>query len=764
MSLLSRLPFSLDRSVGRTRTRKQSNRAIPTIDLLEDRQLLTPTAYTVTNLDDNGLGSLRYAITQANVQAPNPDGSLIQFAQGLSGQITLSSTLVLNETDGPEVISGPGASLLTVNGNNAVQVFEVNQRATLSGLAISGSRSHDYGGIRNAGTLNLANCTLSHNSATGGYGGGIYNDGGTLNMTNCTLSDNYGYYGGGINNNGTATLANCTLAGNSANTGGGIYNNSRLTLTNCTLANNSANAGGGILNRYTATLNNSIVANSLTGSDIVNQKVLSGSNNLVEDGSGLTGWLTGDPRLGELSYSGGPTQTIALLPGSPAIDAGSNAMALDASRNPLTTDQRGAGFARISGSRVDLGAFEFQFAAAPTITTLLASSGSLTYGQSEVLTATVTTNPPGATTPTGGAVTFMDGSTVLGSAPLSNGIATFSTTTLRVGTHALTATYSGDGVNFSASAMTMSPLSVQVFSATLTVTANNQARVYGAANAPLTYSISGFVNGDTATSLATLPTLATTANTSSQVGSYAITASGAVSSDYAIKYVTGTLLVAPAPLTITANNASMLQGAAVPPLSASYRGFVNGESSANLSTSPMLTTPATAVSPPGSYAILVEGASSPNYAINYANGILVVTPAPVVVGGASSPNYAIDYANGLLVVTPAPVRVLNVSTEAVRLGKAKKTTPVIVLQFTGSLNVGTAQSIGDYSLTTIPANKRQKSQAIALSQAQYNAATNTVTLLTRKPLVHKPSLKLTYNLLDAYNDSVSGNVTIGEKG
>jgi hypothetical protein len=55
MSLLSRLPFSLDRSVRRTRTRKQGNRAIPTIDLLEDRQLLSgPTTYTVTNLNDNG--------------------------------------------------------------------------------------------------------------------------------------------------------------------------------------------------------------------------------------------------------------------------------------------------------------------------------------------------------------------------------------------------------------------------------------------------------------------------------------------------------------------------------------------------------------------------------------------------------------------------------------------------------------------------------------------------------------------------------------
>ncbi len=87
-----------------------------------------------------------------------------------------------------------------------------------------------------------------------------------------------------------------------------------------------------------------------------------------------------------------------------------------------------------------------------------------------------------------------------------------------------------------------------------------------------------------------------------------------------------------------------------------------------------------------------------------------------------------------------------------------------MLQFTGSLNVGNAQSIRSYSLSTTPANKRQKSQVIALSQAQYNAATNTVTLFALKPLVLNPSLKLTYSLLDAYNHSVSGSATIGKKG
>jgi hypothetical protein len=284
------------------------------------------------------------------------------------------------------------------------------------------------------------------------------------------------------------------------------------------------------------------------------------------------------------------------------------------------------------------------------------------------------------------------------------------------------------------------PGTLTITPAPLTITANNASKIYGAALPALTASYTGFVNGESAARLAARPVLATTAAASSPVqpGGYAIIASGASDPDYTIAYQPGTLLITPAALTTTANNATMVQGAAVPLLSASYSGFVNGDSPASLSTPPTLTTPATPVSPPGTYAILV--------------------------GGASSPNYAINYGNGILVVTPAPVKVLKVSTEAVRVGKTKKTTQVIVLQFTGSLNVDTAQSIWDYSLTTIPANKRQKSQVIALSQARYNAATNTVTLFTRKPLVLNPSLKLTYNLLDAYNHSVSGSATIGKKG
>ena len=110
----------------------------------------------------------------------------------------------------------------------------------------------------------------------------------------------------------------------------------------------------------------------------------------------------------------------------------------------------------------------------------------------------------------------------------------------------------------------------------LTITANNASKLYGAALPTLSASYSGFVNGDSASSLTTAPALSTTATASSNVGSYAITASGAVDPNYTISYVAGTLTVTPVALTITANNASKLYGAALPTLSATYSGFVNG--------------------------------------------------------------------------------------------------------------------------------------------------------------------------------------------
>ena len=143
----------------------------------------------------------------------------------------------------------------------------------------------------------------------------------------------------------------------------------------------------------------------------------------------------------------------------------------------------------------------------------------------------------------------------------------------------------------------------------------------------------GFVNGDTSASLTTPPTLTTTATAASHVAGspYAITASGAVDTDYTISYVAGSLTVTPAPLTITADNQTKVYGAALPTLTASYTGFVNGDTSASLTTPPTLTTTATAASHvAGSpYAITASGAVDTDYTISYVAGSLTVTPLPV---------------------------------------------------------------------------------------------------------------------------------------
>jgi len=262
---------------------------------------------------------------------------------------------------------------------------------------------------------------------------------------------------------------------------------------------------------------------------------------------------------------------------------------------------------------------------------------------------------------------------------------------------------------------------INVVSATLTITANNATKVYGAAVPPLSANFSGFVNGDSPASLSTSPTMSTTATYASPVlpGGYTIIASGASDPDYIISYRPGTLLITPAPLTITANDASMVQGTAMPPLTMTCSGLVNGDSPACLTTTPTLTTPATPLSPAGAY--------------------------PIVVGGACSANYAITYANGVLTVTPAPVRILGVSLQTIhlgRLGKCKKTTQVIVLHFSGALDAGCAQNTNCYNLVTIACGKQQ-SKVVALAHATYNPADNSVKLTTRKRLVFGPSLRLT---------------------
>ncbi|NCD70239.1 beta strand repeat-containing protein, partial [Mucilaginibacter agri] len=250
---------------------------------------------------------------------------------------------------------------------------------------------------------------------------------------------------------------------------------------------------------------------------------------------------------------------------------------------------------------------------------------------------------------------------------------------VRLKSTASAGSYNAGGVGLSSGAVnqTVNIPTSMVSPAPLTIAANNQTKVYGAAVPTLVASYTGFVNGDTPASLTIVPTLSTTATPASSVAGspYAITASGAVDANYTITYVAGTLTVTPASLTITANNKIKVYGAAVPILTASYTGFVNGDTPLSLTTSPILSTTATpASSVAGSpYAITASGAVNANYTISYVPGALTVTPASLMITadnqtkvyGAAVPALTASYAGFVNGDTPISLNTLpTLSTTA----------------------------------------------------------------------------------------------------
>jgi CSLREA domain-containing protein len=235
---------------------------------------------------------------------------------------------------------------------------------TVANSTFSGNRATDTngsgGGILNHGTATVANSTFSSNTAgtTNGSGGGIRNYE-ALTVTGSTFSSNSAISGGGINNyGGTLTITNSTFSSNSATYGGGIIHSSTGTVNvvNSTFSSNSAtDSGGGIRNYGALTVGNTIIANSTAGGNCVGA-ITNGGNNL-DDGA-TCGWgatngslSNTNPLLGALGNNGGPTQTMALLAGSPAI----NGVIFNAPNGCPTTDQRG--YTR-SGLR-DIGAYEY---------------------------------------------------------------------------------------------------------------------------------------------------------------------------------------------------------------------------------------------------------------------------------------------------------------------------------------------------------------------------------------------------------------------
>ena len=243
------------------------------------------------------------------------------------------------------------------------------------------------------------------------------------------------------------------------------------------------------------------------------------------------------------------------------------------------------------------------------------------------------------------------------------------------------------------------PGTLTITAVPLTITANNAAKMYGAALQVLTASYSGLVNGDTSASLASPPIVSTTASSASHVGSYAINASGASDSDYTITYVPGTLTVIPASLTITANGKMKVYGAGLPTMTASYSGWVNGDSPGSLTAPPTLSTTATAPSHVGSYAITASGAASSDYTISYVGGTLTVTPASLIVTADSKTKV---YGSGMPALTASYSGWVNGDQPGSLMTQAALNTTAIASSHVGSYAINvTGAASGDYTISYV---------------------------------------------------------------
>ena len=338
--------------------------------------------FVVNQTDDHDDGTcgagdctLREAINAANGNGAGTDTITFDATVFASKQTIALSQGLLPLINTAITITGPTASGagVTIDAGGNSGIFGVTGgTSTFSNLTLSGGNNNgDSGGaIKQGGasTLTLNNCTISGNTSS--LSGGAIFTNAQLTLNSCTLSGNTSINsGGGIYNSGTLTLNSCTLSGNTSDAlGGGLLSAGTLTLNSSTLSGNSARNGGGIFIFSGAfNLSNTIVAGNTAGTNPdLSGTINSGDYNLIGNsqgtifsGSASHNITDVDPKLGPLADNGGPTQTFALLAGSPAIDAGNSA---------FTTDQRGRvrpfDFPNVAnaagGNGSDIGAYELQ--------------------------------------------------------------------------------------------------------------------------------------------------------------------------------------------------------------------------------------------------------------------------------------------------------------------------------------------------------------------------------------------------------------------
>jgi CSLREA domain-containing protein len=343
--------------------------------------------------------SLREAINTSSA------GDTISLPKG-DYKLTQTYNLIINHD---LTLAGSGARTTTIQQTTSDYVLAVDPGDTvvMKGLTITGGNNTSAfgGGIQNnGGTLTLQDSAVTDNQAAGfndaffggpsfpGLGGGIYSGGGSLTLIRTTVGGNTAFpgdgpfsgpygAGGGIYSTTPVTVINSTIAGNTSQggAGGGIYmvggGSPTLTLANATVARNTASSaqGGNIYldtssGAVPSAVKNSIIADGTAsaGSENCAGGPLTSKGYNLEDRNecGLHGSgdrHPSDAKLSQLKGNGGSTNTLALLPGSRAINAGNPAGCTDATNVTITSDQRG--IPRPQARRCDIGAYEFRVVA-----------------------------------------------------------------------------------------------------------------------------------------------------------------------------------------------------------------------------------------------------------------------------------------------------------------------------------------------------------------------------------------------------------------
>jgi hypothetical protein len=328
-------------------------------------------------ISNSGAATITNCTLSSNT-ADDTGGGIYNTSRLTIDRSTLSDNTAFGDGGGIENEVGATAMVTnsTLSGNSGGSgggIFN-DGAATIDHSTLSGNTSGSGGGVANYWILTIDHSTLSGNTANNrGQGGGILNYE-LLRIHHSTLSGNVATTGGGIANDGAAAIDHSTVSGNQASgQGGGISNTfpaSVLTVTSSTLAGNVAAIGGGIRNSGTLSADNTILAgNSATSGLDLDGDLGSQGYNLIGNTQGGSGFaasdlLDVDPRLGPLQDNGGPTRTMAVLAGSPALNAGDPAQL-------GVPDQRGV----VRSSAVNIGAYQASASAFVLTTPATATAG-----------------------------------------------------------------------------------------------------------------------------------------------------------------------------------------------------------------------------------------------------------------------------------------------------------------------------------------------------------------------------------------------------